>query len=473
MYLSKYQFVMRLYFKYFIVLIFISSLSGCASYYAINQEFNKNFEKGNIKEAEQVLLDNQKAERSKTRFLYYTNRGVVAHLLGKYQESNTWLEKAYIFHEDHQVNYLNHAGSYFLNPNLIVYPGEDHEHLLLLYYKVLNYLKLGENEAALVECRRLNERLIQLSDKYKSENRYKRDAFIHTLMGIIYQANHDYNNAFIAYRNSVEIYKNDYSKLFGVNIPEQLKQDLVNTAYLAGFLEEGDQYAKEFGITKNTTPSQGGDMVFLWHNGLSPVKQEWSINFVASPDGTGRVVFVNEEMGLNFPFFFDNNSDENNLDITDITGTRVAFPKYVERPPFFVNGNLNVNGEKYPLSLAEDVNKIAFKTLNERMIKELGKGLLRLAIKKLVEQQVRKEDKTAGFLVGMVNFFSEKADTRNWQSLPHSIFYTRVPLKEGTNQVVLEANGYHGTKEYSFEYIGEKGKTQFQSFQTLESKVGF
>src|SRR3546814_17604452 len=68
-----------------------------------------------------------------------------------------------------------------------VYRGEDLEHLMLLYFKAINYLKMNKHEEALAECRRVNIRLQQLSDKYHSERKYQRDAFIHNLMGIIYQ----------------------------------------------------------------------------------------------------------------------------------------------------------------------------------------------------------------------------------------------------------------------------------------------
>ena len=56
------------------------------------------------------------------------------------------------------------------------------------------------------------------------------DAFIHTLMGIIYQSTKDYNNAFIAYRNALDVYENEYAKMFHMSVPEQLQKDLVNTA---------------------------------------------------------------------------------------------------------------------------------------------------------------------------------------------------------------------------------------------------
>ena len=89
------------------VFAILIALSGCASFYQLNYEFNKNFEQGNIEQAASILDQNKKAAKSKTRFLYYANQGVVEHLLGNYQESNNWLEQAYLFGEDYQKNYLN------------------------------------------------------------------------------------------------------------------------------------------------------------------------------------------------------------------------------------------------------------------------------------------------------------------------------------------------------------------------------
>ncbi len=455
------------------ILIFAAFLTGCASFYEVNYEFNRNFEAGNLESAERVLEDNRKEERSKTRFLYYANRGVVTHMLGKYEESNLWLEKAYLFGEDYQKNYLNYAASYFLNPNLIIYPGEDHEHLMLLYYKALNYLKLNDYDKALVECRRLNNRLYELGDKYTSKNKYRRDAFVHNLMGIVYDASGDYNNAFIAYRNALEIYEDDYARLFDLKVPNQLKDDLMRTAYRSGFLEELRQYEKKFGYKYEKETSDGGDLVFFWHNGLAPVKNQWSITFVATGGGDGQVFFNNASMGLSFPYDFDPDDYEENLSITDLSGFRVAFPKYVERTPYFNYGDLEVNGQFYTLEKAEDINQIAFKVLNERMLAELGKGLLRVAIKKAIEKQVRKENEGLGFLVSVLNVASEQADTRNWQTLPHSIHYTRVPLKEGSNKVEIYTDGPRSESSQEFTFRGEKGATQFHSYQSLESQVAF
>jgi hypothetical protein len=57
-------------------------------------------------------------------------------------------------------------------------------------------------------------------------------------MGIIYQSAKDYNNAFIAYRNALEVYENDYARMFGMRPPEQLRKDLLNAAWRTGFTDE-------------------------------------------------------------------------------------------------------------------------------------------------------------------------------------------------------------------------------------------
>ena len=461
---------MRLFYS----LCFLLIVSSCATYYHLNQDFNRNFEMGELPQAEKLLNDNKKAAQSKEKFLYYLNKGTVAALLDKPQESNEFLEKAYLFGEDYKVNYVNEIGSFLTNPNLIEYRGEDHEHLMLLYYKALNYLKMGENENALVECRRLNDRLNKLSDKYRSENRYKKDAFIHTLMGLVYDANRDYNNAFIAYRNAHNIYKEEYTQLFGVEAPEQLQEDLMRTAYLNGFLTELEQYEQEFRKKYKASVSEGGELVFFWNNGLGPVKSEWSINFTILKGSGGYVTFANEEYGFNFPFLLS--SDDERGDLTDLRFFRIAFPKYIERQPLYTAANLIADNKTYKLELAEDLNKIAFKTLDERMHIEMAKSLVRAALKKVAEKKLREENKGLATVLSIVNAVTEKADTRNWQTIPHSIYYTRVQLPVGTNVVKLKtkASGnseYNQIHEFQFDIL--KNETQFHTFYSLEMAPNF
>ena len=93
------------------------------------------------------------------------------------------------------------------------------------------------------------------------------------------------------------------------------------------------------------------------------------------------------------------------------------------------------------MNLVEDVSEVAQKGLQDRMKLEVGKSLLRLATKKAAEKMARSQNEGIGALVGVVNAFTEKADTRNWQTLPHSIYYTRMKLPEGPNEVTLQTKG--------------------------------
>ena len=447
--------------------LFAAFLFSCTTFYEANLSFNQNFESGNLEEARIALKQNRKAIKRKAKLLYYANMGVIYNMQGEFAASNNSLEKAYLLGEDYRRNYLNLAASFISNPNTVDYSGEDHEHLFLLYYKALNYLQLNDFESALVEVRRLSNRLNELSDRYRSDNKYSRDAFVNNLMGLIYDASGDPNNAFIAYRNAYEVYKDDYARFFGMEIPRQLKSDLIRTAYESGFDNEVDFYEKEFGVKYNHSPLKNGELIFFWQNGLSPIKDEWSINFASEGDGDGGIVFVNEDLGFSFPFSGSGNNEDDK--ITDIEILRIAIPKYVERPLRYKTGFVTVNGQTHELELSEDVNAIAFKVLKQRMGVELGKAVVRAATKKALEQSVEGENEGLGFLVGLVNAATEKADTRNWQTLPHSIYYSRIPLKQGENSVVLSGRSENGfiSKLETFTFNGTARKTYFHSFQTL------
>ncbi|MCE7864254.1 MAG: hypothetical protein DYG99_12010 [Bacteroidetes bacterium CHB5] len=446
--------------------------SGCATYYQTNQSFNQDFERGNLESALATLQANTKEAKSKREFLYYVNNGLVLSMMSRYKESNAYLEKAFLFGEDYRMNYLNEAASYLTNPNVTTYRGEDHEHFMLLYYKAINYLKLGDTQAALVECRRLNIRLQQWSDRYKNENKFQRDAFIHTLMGLIYETDKDYNNAFIAYRNAVTIYEEDYSRLFNIAVPDQLKKDLVRMAWLNGFTNEYEFYKSKWNMPESDfemPPANQAEVIFFWHNGLAPVKAEWGINFLVDRRDNW-VYFYNREIGINFPFSLEGYDQKEKDGLSGLEVFRVAFPRYLERPQYFQEASIITNGAEQPLALLEDVNKIAFKSLQQRMHLELSKALIRVALKKATEYQVKQEDKTLGSVLGVINAITEKADTRNWQTLPHSIYYTRVAVPAGQSKLTLTLKDGNRSTTHDFTYTLNKGQILFHTFTSLESR---
>lgn len=444
-------------------------VSACATFYEANITYNRQFEQGNLQQALEELHQNSRLHKPQVRFLYYVNAGLMHSMLGQYEESNAWFEKAFLFGEDYRINLAREAASYVTNPTVTVYRGEDHEHLMVLYYKALNYAKMHRYEEALVECRRLNIRLQQLSDRYTSENRYREDAFIHNLMGILYQASGDWNNAFIAYRNAYNIYRNFYAERFGIQPPEQLKRDLLRAARKTGFHEEYQWYKDLFGMEYEPADPEA-ELVFLWHNGLAPVKDEWSINFTLYR-GEGNTVWItNNDLGLNFSFEVSND-DRNALGRLEFF--RVAFPRYVERKPFYNRATVRAGELAYRLDPAEDINQIAKLCLQERMALEFSKSLIRVALKKATEYSVRKENRAMASVISAINALTEAADTRNWQTLPHTIYYARIPLKSGKQTINMTFEGEAGTQSVSFAYQPEKGQTLFHTYASFETLQPF
>lgn len=471
--------------KYYIVcmLLPIVLLTGCATYYQKTQKFQAYLMDGDMEKAKSWIDKNEKLKKGKNELLYHMYRGWIYWMLGDAATSNDELETADLLIEDYQKQAGYEILSLISNPGIKPYQAEDFEKVMVNYFKALNYLQTGDHEEAIVEARRIIIRLQQLNDKYKDKkNRYSDDAFAHIMIGLVYDADGDYNNAFIAYRNALEAYENIYRDNFAVGIPEQLKKDLLRTAYLTGFHDEVAYYEKQFGVQYEHQQKEGGDLVVFWQNGFGPVKSEWSITFTMVPGEAGFVTYTNEEYGLTFPFYIGDRSMEEQNQLRNLNIVRVAFPKYVERSPVFSAAYLEAGGEKYPLELAQNINNIAFKTLEDRMLRELGSGLIRLATKKAIELAVReatkksnKEDKLdAGDLapaaITLINAFTEKADTRNWQTLPYSISYCRLSLPEGEQNTALVTSGNGIKDSYPLQVKIAGGKTRFVVHQTFATQ---
>lgn len=458
--------------KIFLLSLILLIFTACATYYVKSSEFQNHISQGNFEKAEKWLEKDTYGQKSRNILLHQLNRGYVSWMLNDYDESNKHFGEAEILIEDYiNNNYLN-ALTLVSNPSIKPYKPEDFEAVLVNYFMALNYIKLHKFNDAIVECKRINIKLQKLNDKYKDyKNKYQRDAFAHTLMGIIYEADKDYNNAFIAYRNALEVYETDYKDFFNMSIPTQLKYDILRTAKLIGFNKELKFYENKFNIKYKYIPKENGEVIFFWLNGFGPVKGENSINFTKIPNSkSGYITLVNEENNLSFPLYIGNKSSKEKNAFNKLRFFRVAFPKYVERKPFYTKAKIISNNKSYKLELVEDINSIAFKSLKDRMAREMGSAILRLATKKALEAIADNQDARLGTLINIVNTVTEKADTRNWQTLPYSISYARIPLKTGTNNLRLETYSPTGSTEQTFSFAGKKGKTYFQTFHSTATK---
>lgn len=407
------------------------AIPSCQSYYAKTLTFNEKFENGKYEDAREYLNSQKKLREKKSKVLYNLNYATSSFWLDDVKNSIANFDTADKYAEDFSKNYAYEALTMISNPTVRPYELEYFENVMLHFYQALNYIKMSNMEDALVECRRMNLVLDRQSDAFKRHDgkRYSRDAFGHLLMGIIYEMSGDNNNAFIAYRNAVEIYQNDYSPMYGTSIPSTLKRSIVRTAYRTGFAGEGRKYEKMFGITYDNRSSQRGRAVAFLFDGMSPIKEETAIDFVKTKN-VGVASFTSQGYDLQIPVFLGDCSPSEKSSLNDFSYVRLTLPTYVDRG-WRCNGKMTVNGKNVEADEVENVSKIARQSLKDRMWREVGKAILRAATKEAMHQAAVKQNEYVGLLVNIANAVTEKADTRCWMSLPARIRIVDVELEPG------------------------------------------
>lgn len=445
-------------------------LASCATYNQQVQGYYSSLQEGDYTKAAKELDKNKLLKKDRNRLLYLLERGKVCHLMGQWDSSNTYFNEADLLMETARTSAKDIALGNLLNPMMQTYKAEDFERYLVHYYKAINYLQLGETDEALVEARRISLRTYAQEDKVGNKDKYKDDAFSLMVQGIIYERGGDINNAFISYRNAADVFLGNQGNYYGIAMPEQLKKDLLRTADQNGFSDELGRYERLLNTTyKKEERPAGGELVLFWENGSAPVKAQQDIWFSLFKDAGGAFFFTDANNSFTVPFDFSNGYNRDNIKLEDLRSFRVALPKYETVPQTYTGAIAQTGTQSFKLEPAEDVNNLAFATLKERMLKELSSTLTRLAIKKLAEAAIRPSGKKDGYdknkteeqkkkekkeeatreaiALGLqiFNFASEKADTRNWQSLPHTIYYTRIPLQPGENTINLQLSGRSST----------------------------
>ncbi len=435
------------------ILLSIAVLNSCATYYDKSRKFESALVSQDYLKARKSISNNKFLKKKRNKLLFHLEMGKVCHLNGDFDTSNYHLNQA-----DNLAEEINPVGdlavSTITNPSLQKYRISEHEKIMIHYYKALNYLQLGQMDDAVVEARQLNLVEQELFVKKKGKTKkYAYDPFGLNLMGMIYEADHDFNNAFIAYRNAYEAYQ--VSDIFKQDMPSSLPSDVNRTAQLAGIsyqVEDGENIVSK---------GDGGELILFWENGLAPIKREKNLFFsMTKGNKKGLYIFSDQNNVIQIPITYD--FGEENFKPSDIGILRIAHSFYESRSLFNHKVKLMVNEKPIQFSLAEDIEKLSFQIEKEAYLKELGKRLLRMVIKKIAEIKLAEQNEYAGLALGIANFAMEKSDTRSWQSLPNQVHYARIPLNKGQNKMsmILE-NG----QKISFNVEGN-GQMMFKNVVT-------
>jgi hypothetical protein len=102
-------------------------------------------------------------DEGRDSLLYYLDIGLALHSAGKYEESNKYFLRADKLAEIKDYTSLSkEAATLLVSENIQDYKAEDFENVLINTYLSMNYALMGNHEDALVEARRVNQKLYMM-----------------------------------------------------------------------------------------------------------------------------------------------------------------------------------------------------------------------------------------------------------------------------------------------------------------------
>lgn len=373
--------------------------------------------------------------RRRDKVLYLLNRAMLLRMQGNLVGSNkAFTEAQRRIDKLYGVSVTEQIGSVIINDRTRAYVGEEFEQVLLHVYMALNFLEMNRADAARVEALQIDLTLRQFSKKI-AKKKYTEDAFARYLSGLIYEQQGEWSDAMIEYRRAYEAYV-EYQRVYGIALPSSLQHDLLRLTAQLGLVDEHRRYQQEFGIAEDAVDAETrdgrGQLVFLLHSGLAPVKRE---NAVILP-APGAHTLV-----------------------------KIAVPYYQSRSTPAKGARLKIADKEQRLELAEDVNAIAIRNLEVKMPLIQARALSRAGIKGAVAEGFRRQDQwLAALLVQLGGLATEHADTRSWITLPRDIYIGRVLLPPGKYTVRLEVLD---------RYDGVLSEREFPDVQITERQMTF
>lgn len=420
------------FFKKFLSLILLLVLAGCAG---MNYEtLGGHMRAGNCPAAAEFVKKNESAYGKNGRLLFLLDGAQINMLCRNYEESNKYFHTAESLAEDLWTKSVTkEAAAFLLNDYTKPYAGEDFERALINLLSAVNYLMLGQYDEALVECRRLDANLSLFNEKYDEKNVYKEDAFGRYLSGMVYEAARSTDDAFLDYYKAYGVFK-DYGKAYGTPMPSALVEDLLRLADATGRLDELKDIRYSGSWLKQSEAGKLGRIVLIHLNGRAPVKEE---DKIIIPMQQGPIT--------------------------------LAFPRFVATRPNCRQSSLIAEAEAgvaqtAGAELAEDINAIAVKNLDDRKGRVIAKTIARAVVKQAAIAAAAKDNQDLKFLLNVVNIFVERADTRTWRTLPGEIYVSRMFLPEGHYNVYV---GTCSGKKLLKTVQSKAGKTEFLVYESM------
>ncbi len=389
---------------------------GCVTYQSKVKQARNHLASGEAQLAADIFSEHA-AQEGKDQVLYMLDYGIALHAAGELKKSNEILLQADRLAEVNDYHSISReAGSLFLNDSLIQYKTERFENILINAYLALNFTLLGNYESALVECRRIDQKIYKL----KRDNEDKRKSYYaRYLSAMIWEAQGKWDSAYIDYKNAYQI--NSSLKYLG--------KDLIRAAWRARRYSDLKKWEKQYPqyklseIKKEAT--QQGELVFIYQQGWIPRKRPRPENF--------------------------------------------RFPHLVPQFSTYRSAIVEVNGKRRPPTQSlYDVGGEAIRTLDNDYAYLVAKRMVGIVAKEVAADQIRQRNEALGALASIAMHVADQADLRQWSTLPASFQISKVVLPPGEHQVKIWAQSSQGEELiHEASVTIKKGQKTFVSRRTF------
>ncbi len=384
-------------------------------------------------------------------------------LAGRYEESNAVLEQAdQALEELYTRRVRTETMAFLVNDTELPFEGELFEQVMVNVLKAINYGAMGNWNEALVEGRKIDHRLNVLSDRIREKEKYRNDAFARYLSGILYEVTGDLNNAFIAYRNAYDEYRQARAWSRTV-VPSMLQADLLRVTDALHLTQEHEQYRRDFaGVTWRpiSDTKSLAHILVISYNGRAPLKEDQFLDLPVNLEALNLVLLTKGVTAGS------SNQDRRAFEsaVYGMNGrvVRVALPRLIPQRTQVAYSGVTISGTNGSFSarteLVENVGAIAEKNLSDRFAGIAIKAAARATTKYAMAEGIGRGSHAAagkdlgplvGLLAGglahMLAIASEEADKRSWRTLPDEIQISRLWAPPGDYDLRIQPSGQGGT----------------------------
>jgi len=356
---------------------------------------------------------------------------MLTHYMGNYEESSRLLQQGErAIEENYAKSISQEIGTFLLNDRVREYGGEDYEDIYLNVFNALNYYHRGNMEGAMVEIRRMNNKLRDLSVKYghMMSNMQKAALENKTEVPANPEAPIKFNNSALARYLGMLFHR-------GSGMPDDARID-----YDQLRIAMADAPA----IYKNPVPSSLKDELSI-PSGMARLNV---IGFAGrSPKKTEEIIRI---------FFHNHNA-----------WIKIALPVMTPRPSRIASIEVVFDsGESFALELLEDISAVVTATFAQKKGIIYSKSIMRASIKGVTAsvfntaaEHSKGKDKGVYTMIGIGSQIlaeaSEQADLRVARYFPGKAYIGGITLKPGTYSYTVT---YYGKKreviaEYRFDNI--------------------